>query len=71
MTIGVFIFTGLCKLQGDFQLYGQTYFIKLDKLAPGKSMKKQERAKVGQSLPLRGVPVSGWVSNTLRECLLI
>ena len=29
-----------------------------------------ERAKVGQSLPLRGVPVSGWVSNTLRGLIV-
>ena len=35
------------------------------KLAPGESTKIR-RAKVGQLLPLRGEPVSGWVSNTLR-----
>ena len=29
-----------------------------------------ERAKVGQSLPLRGVPVSGWVSITLRGLIV-
>ena len=29
-----------------------------------------ERAKVGQSLPLRGVPVSGWVINTLRGLIV-
>ena len=29
-----------------------------------------ERAKVGQSLPLRGVPVSGWVSHTLRGLIV-
>ena len=29
-----------------------------------------ERAKVGQSLPLRGVPVSGRVSNTLRGLIV-
>ena len=41
----------------------------MDKLAPGKS-KNKERAKVGQSLPLRGVPVSGWVSYTLRGLIV-
>ena len=34
------------------------------KLAPCESTKIR-RAKVGQLLPLRGEPVSGWVSNTL------
>ena len=32
--------------------------IRLDKLAPGES-KNQDRAKVGQSMPLRGEPFSG------------
>ena len=34
------------------------------------SLKNMERAKVGQSLPLRGVPVSGRVSNTLRGLIV-
>ena len=40
------------------------------KLAPGESTKKIRRAKVGQLLPLRGEPVSGWVSNTLRRLVV-
>ena len=40
-----------------------------DKLAPGES-KNKVRAKVGLSRPLRGVPVSGWVSNTLRGLIV-
>ena len=39
------------------------------KLAPGESTKIR-RAKVGQLLPLRGEPVSGWVSNTVRRLVV-
>ena len=49
-----------------FWLNTNLYFYKL---APGESTKIR-RAKVGQLLPLRGEPVSGWVSNTVRRLVV-